>query len=179
MGGSGEGGMDGWKEAGGFALSLCDCGANRPWAVIMWTIWSCHISKLYCFLIDGLNTPTVFKHAHTHTQHLHPESPKCMQTHTHRRTLFGIWWEKQHLENEEQRWGLWCSDKGCNFNFTPCHSPQYLLWRNTYELPITHAGAHTQTHNRSVISAHANFGCFWLPQVHKDKKVTNHLKLSF
>lgn len=28
-------GMDGWIKGGGFVLSLCDCSANRPWAVIM------------------------------------------------------------------------------------------------------------------------------------------------
>lgn len=78
-------GKDGWIKGGGFVLSLCDCSANRPWAIIMWAIWSCQISKLYCLLIDGLNTPTVSSmHARSHTHiHIleHPESPKCARTH--------------------------------------------------------------------------------------------------
>lgn len=154
-----RGGMDGWREGGGFVLSLCDCSANRPWAVIMWAIWSCQISKLYCLLIDGLNTPTVSSvHTHTHTQNL-----KCMHTHTH---TFWILIGKPALE--EQRWGLWCSDKGCNFNFTPCHSPQYLLRWNTYELPITHT--YTLIIGLSITSTHANFHLLFLSLevTHKD-----------
>lgn len=30
-----RGGMDGWRKGGEFVLSLCDCSANRLWAVIM------------------------------------------------------------------------------------------------------------------------------------------------
>ena len=142
-----RGGMDGWINGGGFVLSLCDCSANRLWAVIMWAIWSCQISKMYCLLIDGLNTPTVSSMRAYTPECLNSKNLKCIQTHTHRHTdtdththththTILILMGKPALE--EQRWGLWCSDKGCNFNFTPCHSPQYRLRWNTYELPITH-----------------------------------------
>lgn len=30
-----RGGRNGWIKGGGFVLSLCDCSANRLWAVIM------------------------------------------------------------------------------------------------------------------------------------------------
>lgn len=80
---------------------------------------------------------------------------------------------------EEQRWGLWCSDKGCNFNFTPCHSPQYLLRWNTYELPITHTykqtHGSTHTNTQSISQSYAcmqtfsYYFCLLKSQVHTQK----------
>lgn len=137
----------GWKRwlkgDRGFGLSLWNCSSQRLFPVIMWAIWSCQISKMYCSLIDGLNTPGV-PSTHIYTILFSHSCTRrvlnaCKHTYTQICTyIFKLWWAKQNLENYDQRWGLWCTDKGCNFNFTRCQSPQYLFRWNTYELPITH-----------------------------------------
>lgn len=74
--------------------------------------------KVYCWRIDGINTPL------THT-------------HTHRHSVLGSDWQ---LECR-------CSDKGGNFNFTRRHSAQCKhIWAANHQHTQTHAHTHN-VHN--------------------------------